>query len=55
MTTTATAKASPLLVIVAFITVYVVWGSTYFFIQMAVQGFPPMLMGRYFVTWLVLH
>lgn len=37
--------ASPVLVIVAFAIVYIVWGSTYFFIQMAVQGFPPMLMG----------
>jgi drug/metabolite transporter (DMT)-like permease len=56
MTTTATAKASPLLVIVAFATVYVVWGSTYFFIQMAVQGFPPMLMGalRFFTAGILL-
>jgi drug/metabolite transporter (DMT)-like permease len=37
--------ASSLLVIVAFAIVYVVWGSTYFFIQMAIYGFPPMLMG----------
>ncbi|HEX8021471.1 EamA family transporter [Mucilaginibacter sp.] len=56
MTTTATAKASPPLVIVAFATVYVVWGSTYFFIQMAVQGFPPMLMGalRFFTAGILL-
>lgn len=56
MTTTATTKASPLLVIVAFATVYVVWGSTYFFIQMAVQGFPPMLMGalRFFTAGILL-
>jgi drug/metabolite transporter (DMT)-like permease len=38
-------SASTLLVIIAFAIVYVVWGSTYFFIQMAVHGFPPMLMG----------
>ncbi|MDP1623208.1 MAG: EamA family transporter [Bacteroidales bacterium] len=36
---------SPFLVIVAFATVYVVWGSTYFFIQVAVRSFPPMMLG----------
>lgn len=40
-------KAPVLLVLIAFATVYVVWGSTYFFIQMAVHGFPPMLMGAF--------
>ena len=40
-----TKKASPVLVIVAFATVYVVWGSTYFFIQKAVAHFPPMMLG----------
>jgi drug/metabolite transporter (DMT)-like permease len=56
MTAATTAKASPLLVIVAFATVYVVWGSTYFFIQMAVHGFPPMLMGalRFFTAGILL-
>ncbi len=38
-------QANKLLVIIAFATVYIVWGSTYFFIQMAVQGFPPLLLG----------
>lgn len=38
-------NTSTLLVIIAFAIVYVVWGSTYFFIQMAIHGFPPMLMG----------
>src|ERR1700755_3296101 len=38
-------SASPLLVIIAFATVYIVWGSTYFFIKMAVDGFPPLLLG----------
>ena len=33
------------MVIVAFAIVYIVWGSTYFFIQKAIQGFPPMLLG----------
>jgi drug/metabolite transporter (DMT)-like permease len=32
-------------VVVAFAIVYVVWGSTYFFIQMAIKGIPPMMMG----------
>ncbi|RYY53461.1 MAG: EamA family transporter [Chitinophagaceae bacterium] len=38
-------KPSTLLVVLAFATVYVVWGSTYFFIQLALDGFPPMIMG----------
>lgn len=37
--------ASPLKVILAFATVYIVWGSTYFFIQKAITGFPPFLLG----------
>ncbi|GAB4044406.1 EamA family transporter [Spirosoma litoris] len=37
--------ASPFLVAVAFAIVYVVWGSTYFFIQMAIQSIPPLLLG----------
>jgi len=35
------------MVIVAFATVYLVWGSTYFFIQIAVQHFPPMILGAF--------
>jgi len=43
---TALSNKPPLfLVIVAFATIYIVWGSTYFFIEMAVHDFPPMLMG----------
>lgn len=38
-------KAPALLVLLAFAIVYIVWGSTFFFIRVAVQGFPPMLMG----------
>ncbi|HEY4198039.1 MAG TPA: EamA family transporter [Mucilaginibacter sp.] len=38
-------SASPLLVIIAFATVYIVWGSTYFFIQMGLHGLPPLLLG----------
>ena len=37
--------ANPLLVTGAFAIVYVVWGSTYFFIQMALQDLPPLLLG----------
>ena len=33
------------MVVVAFATVYIVWGSTYFFILKTLQGFPPFLMG----------
>ena len=40
-------KASPVLVVIAFATVYVVWGSTYFFIQVAVQDLPPMILGAF--------
>jgi len=32
-------------VILAFLTVYIVWGSTYFFISRALVGFPPFLLG----------
>src|SRR5690349_16545125 len=38
-------NGSTLAVIVAFATVYLVWGSTYFFIQKAIQEIPPFLMG----------
>ncbi|WP_374948768.1 EamA family transporter [Mucilaginibacter sp.] len=49
-------KAPALLVVLAFATVYVVWGSTYFFIQVAINGFPPMLMGalRFIVAGLLM-
>ncbi|MDN3582141.1 EamA family transporter [Mucilaginibacter flavus] len=56
MTTINQKKAPTLWVIVAFATVYIVWGSTYFFIQMAVHGFPAMLMGalRYTMAGLLM-
>ncbi|MEO8768812.1 MAG: EamA family transporter [Ferruginibacter sp.] len=38
-------SVSPLMVVIAFATVYIVWGSTYFFIQKAIVGFPPFLLG----------
>jgi len=36
-----------MLVIIAFAIVYVVWGSTYFFIQVAVMEIPPMMLGAF--------
>ena len=49
-------RPSTLMIVMAFATVYLVWGSTYFFIQKAVQDFPPLLMGalRFFVSGLLL-
>ncbi|GAA4315851.1 EamA family transporter [Mucilaginibacter gynuensis] len=54
--TTQNTKASTLLVIIAFALVYVVWGSTYFFIQIAVKGIPPFMMGamRFLASGLLL-
>lgn len=44
-------KASSLWVIIAFATVYIVWGSTYFFIRVAMPAIPPFLLGALrFVT-----
>ena len=49
-------KVSRTILIVAFGTVYLVWGSTYFFIQVAVQHFPPMIFGalRFLAAWILL-
>lgn len=33
------------MIIIAFATVYIVWGSTYFFIAVAIRHFPPMILG----------
>ncbi|QRR04116.1 EamA family transporter [Dyadobacter sandarakinus] len=38
---------SSLLVVLAFATVYIVWGSTYFFIQRALAGMPPFFLGSF--------
>ena len=40
-----TRAASPAAIAVAYFLVYVVWGSTYFFIGVALDGLPPMLLG----------
>src|SRR5947209_16280006 len=56
MSETARKPASKLLVIIAFATVYLVWGSTYFFIQKAIQHVPPLILGviRFTVAGLLL-
>jgi len=38
-------KASPFMIVLAFAIVYIVWGSTYFFILKAMDGFSPFLLG----------
>jgi drug/metabolite transporter (DMT)-like permease len=38
-------SASPLMVVIAFATVYLVWGSTYFFIQRAIEHIPVFILG----------
>jgi len=43
-------NTSSLIVIIAFATVYLVWGSTYFFIQQAIQHIPALLMGFFRFT-----
>lgn len=43
-----TSKTPPtFLIVLAFATVYIVWGSTYFFIQRALEGFPPFFLGAF--------
>ncbi|RVU02732.1 EamA family transporter [Mucilaginibacter limnophilus] len=41
----STKHPSTLLVVIAFALVYVVWGSTYFFIQMGIKHMPPLVLG----------
>jgi len=45
MTSSTKKPASLLMVVLAFAIVYIVWGSTYFFIQIAVKDFPPFILG----------
>jgi drug/metabolite transporter (DMT)-like permease len=56
MNNTSKKEASTLMVIIAFATVYLVWGSTYFFIQKAVHDIPPFIVGalRFFTAGLLL-
>lgn len=41
----AVKKSSSAMIWLAFATVYLVWGSTYFFIQKAIEDIPPFLLG----------
>jgi drug/metabolite transporter (DMT)-like permease len=45
MNNTGSKAPGSLSVILAYLTVYIVWGSTYFFISKALHGFPPFLLG----------
>ncbi|MEP7145209.1 MAG: EamA family transporter [Ferruginibacter sp.] len=49
-------NASPFMVILAFAIVYIVWGSTYFFIQKAIVSFPPFLLGatRFLIAGIIM-
>jgi drug/metabolite transporter (DMT)-like permease len=50
-------KTAPLAtVIIAFAIVYIVWGSTYFFIQASERDFPPFILGvvRFFASGIIL-
>ncbi len=40
-----TAEPSRLKVYLAFAAIYLIWGSTYFFIREALEGFPPFMLG----------
>lgn len=44
------------MVILAFAIVYIVWGSTYFFIQKAIVGFPPFMLGaiRFLIAGIIM-
>ena len=45
MPSSSNRPVSTVQVVVAFAILYIVWGSTYFFIRMAVEHIPPMLLG----------
>jgi len=53
---TTNEKAPAWLVVLAFATIYLVWGSTYFFIQIAVQHMPALILGalRFIAAGLVM-
>ena len=40
-------QPSKWLIIAAYFVVYVVWGSTYFFIDKALHGFSPFILGSF--------
>ena len=45
-----TADAKKLNIIIAYFLIYVVWGSTYYFIGVAMKGLPPFLLGAFRFT-----
>ncbi len=47
MNNTLSKTPGTLPVVLAYLTVYIVWGSTYFFISRALQWFPAVYSGRY--------
>lgn len=49
-------EASPVMIIIAFAVLYIVWGSTYFFIAKAIAHIPPFIMGalRFIIAGLLL-
>jgi drug/metabolite transporter (DMT)-like permease len=56
MNNTITKSPGTLQVVLAYLTVYIVWGSTYFFISRALHGFPPFLLGaiRFIIAALIM-
>ncbi len=48
--------ASPVMVMLAFGIVYIVWGSTYFFIQLAEKSFPALMLGavRFIIAGIIM-
>jgi len=56
MPTEQTKTVSSAMVVLAFATVYLVWGSTYFFIQKAIETMPALIMGafRFIVAGIIL-
>jgi drug/metabolite transporter (DMT)-like permease len=56
MNNTITKSPGTLQVVLAYLTVYIVWGSTYFFISRALHGFPPFLLGaiRFIIAGLIM-
>ena len=53
----ATPQASRTAILLAFAAVYVVWGSTYLAMRLAVESLPPFLMGgaRFVLAGLILY
>lgn len=56
MTDSSTKHAPLIKVIIAFAIVYIVWGSTYFFVQSSERDFPPFVLGavRFFASGILL-